>query len=300
MREDDTNGVAHLREGDVKMSEGLIEKFNEDEFKEYLDSRGISKTSRTQYVSQVRNFIKFMDKSKRKIKDEESFIEAMFRYIKSKPRVWHSRFSIKYYLEWKGMDKLYNNFMIKHKRSFKLQSRRQEKKSLSFGNIRKLCAYAEMPFKLILMLQYDTACRIGDILKLHKRHITLDEDGMVSIKIKEQKTGNIRTVYISKDSAFLLANYVKNLEIENDEKIFNVSYIVYERYLKKIGEKIDEPDLTSHWIRTSRAVHLLSKGYNIITIKKILGHSSIKTTEIYVREAGLDNKEIAEKESPAW
>lgn len=38
-----------------------------------------------------------------------------------------------------------------------------------------------------------------------------------------------------------------------------------------------------HMLRHSKAVHLLQAGVNLIYIRDFLGHSDIKTTEIYAR-----------------
>ena len=50
----------------------------------------------------------------------------------------------------------------------------------------------------------------------------------------------------------------------------------------------------THIFRHSKAMHMLEAGNDIITIRDFLGHSSIKTTEIYARISTDKLKEILE------
>ena len=42
-------------------------------------------------------------------------------------------------------------------------------------------------------------------------------------------------------------------------------------------------NVTNHWFRHSKAMHLLEAGVNLIYIRDFLGHSSVTTTEIYAK-----------------
>ena len=57
---------------------------------------------------------------------------------------------------------------------------------------------------------------------------------------------------------------------------------------------MEQPDKsTAPGLRHSKAVHLLQAGVNLIYIRDFLGHSDIKTTEIYARaDAELKRKAL--------
>ena len=76
---------------------------------------------------------------------------------------------------------------------------------------------------------------------------------------------------------------------------------------RESGNLIPEK-LSCHSLRHSKAIHLLQAGVNLVYIRDILGHQSVKTTEIYARIDSKQKREVLEKaytdvvahELPAW
>lgn len=54
------------------------------------------------------------------------------------------------------------------------------------------------------------------------------------------------------------------------------------RRLKTVFLKVCGIDMSPHWLRHSYAVDLLSKGCDLVTIQKSLGHTDIKVTQTYL------------------
>jgi integrase/recombinase XerD len=80
------------------------------------------------------------------------------------------------------------------------------------------------------------------------------------------------------------------------------SYISAEREIKKIGIASDvNPTIrvSPHTFRHYFTQKLVRNGADIYMIQKLLGHASIKTTEVYLRSLNIDDSiEKAVKHSP--
>ena len=64
---------------------------------------------------------------------------------------------------------------------------------------------------------------------------------------------------------------------------------IFENALNLSGVK---KDATCHTLRHSFATHLIESGVDIRSIKKVLGHKSVKTTMIYLHYTDLKKENI--------
>lgn len=64
-----------------------------------------------------------------------------------------------------------------------------------------------------------------------------------------------------------------------------ITYILqkYASAANAINPELVPDKITPHVLRHSRAMHLLQAGVDLIYIRDILGHVSVKTTEVYAR-----------------
>ena len=133
--------------------------------------------------------------------------------------------------------------------------------------------------KAIISLAYGTGMRVSEICNL--KIIDIDSKRMI-INIKQSKGKKDRIVPFSKTNLELLRLYY--IKYKPKEYIFNGqnnSSLYSPESCNKIVKKYIGKLYHFHILRHSYATTLLESGIDIRIIQELLGHSNVKTTEIY-------------------
>lgn len=163
----------------------------------------------------------------------------------------------------------------------------------------------------LLSLLYDSGARVQEIVDLTIGDIRFISPSTVKLTGKGRKT---RIVPLLLGPESLLKVYIKDYKLEqvpSTHPLFcNRSGVKFTRAgiaytLKKYADmaRSVSPDLipdtvTPHCLRHSKAMHLLQANVNLIYIRDLLGHSEVKTTEIYARADTTLKRQALEKASP--
>lgn len=158
---------------------------------------------------------------------------------------------------------------------------------------------------------YDSGARVQEIVDLTIGDVRFISPATVKLTGKGKKT---RIVPLLSGPESLLRAYMKAYKLEQASSThplfcnrsgakFTRAGIAYT--LKKYADmaRSVSPDLipvtvTPHCLRHSKAMHLLQANVNLIYIRDLLGHSEIKTTEIYARADTSLKRQALEKASP--
>jgi integrase/recombinase XerD len=142
----------------------------------------------------------------------------------------------------------------------------------------QLSKIENLKHKTILTLTYSVGLRVSEVINLKIEDI--DSKRMI-IHIKNAKGRKDRIVPLSQTVLTLLRQYY--IQYKPNEYLFNgqKSLKYSTGSCQRIYKKYIDPHSSIHTLRHSSATGLLENGTDIRIIQKILGHSNVKTTEIY-------------------
>jgi len=138
-----------------------------------------------------------------------------------------------------------------------------------------------------------TGLRFSDIKNLVWGELEFIEGNGYFIQFKQQKTKGVEMMPISEQAYSLLGE-----RKEPTDKVFEgLTYSAYEnKHLYQwIGAAGITKDITFHCFRHTFATLQLSKGTDIYTVSKMLGHRELKTTQIYAKIIDKTKREAADK-----
>ncbi len=158
-------------------------------------------------------------------------------------------------------------------------------------------SFEERRHLAIIAFLYDTGARAQELIDVTPKDISFSNPTHVMLFGKGRKK---RLVPLQEKMCAILKAYMKDRGIDETEvsnrpmftnihgrkltsagltHIINMyADIVRVKYPGMIPDKV-----SPHSLRHSKAMHLLQAGVNIIYVRDLLGHASIKTTEIYAR-----------------
>jgi site-specific recombinase XerD len=160
-------------------------------------------------------------------------------------------------------------------------------------------AITSVKYRAVVMTTYGAGLRVSEACRLRVKDI---DSGRMVLRVEEGKGARDRYVMLSKRLLAVLREYYRR-ERPKGEHLFpgqapgsSLTADSVRRVLKAAvnGSGVTKR-VTPHVFRHSFATHLLESGTDIRTIQVLLGHESIRTTQLY---AQVSTRHIARTKSP--
>ncbi|RPD98525.1 integrase [Aureibaculum marinum] len=163
--------------------------------------------------------------------------------------------------------------------------------------------YESLRNKLIVELLYSTGMRRSELIELKLSSINI-HNGTVKVIGKRNKE---RYIPLLNSVRQTLTDYLKerkHLDSNNDylfltnkgNKLYpNFVYRIINEYFSTVSSKVKK---SPHVIRHSFATHLLNQGADLNSVKELLGHSSLASTQIYTHSSLNELKKIYNQAHP--
>ena len=178
--------------------------------------------------------------------------------------------------------------------SFKFYSPKEQAERIIFTQNQMKELYKECENeqeKMILNIAYGCGLRVGEMVKLNKRDIDLQENRLI---VENGKNNKRRIVPITNQIVIELKLFLNEnkeikpvfLNIENRRMQKWSFNLILKKLIDKtnFGKRFKQAELNKigiHTLRHSIATHLLENGMKLEQVQTFLGHSNLETTQVY-------------------
>ena len=136
----------------------------------------------------------------------------------------------------------------------------------------------------ILVLEANLGCRIGDIMNL-KTDSIIDDGGIYKLNIIEQKTGKKRNFIVPKQLKDFIDAYITEANIYKGP-LFDIKSAAVWKQLRAVTDYLGLENVSTHSLRKMAANSLFeASGHDIEIVREFLNHSSVRTTQTYLKRS---------------
>lgn len=198
-----------------------------------------------------------------------------------------------------------NTYILEFQKILNIPYKKSEQKMIEYLSIEALEIFLAQPNLkskkgrrdlAILVTLYDTGARVSELINLKVKDINFENGNNATVQLLG-KGNKRRIVPIISNTVNILQNYISenNLTDKFENYLFTnnsntkltdsgITYIIekYKDLALTVSNTIPK-HITPHTFRHTKAIHLLEAGVPMVHIKDILGHSDLRTTEIYAK-----------------
>jgi len=262
------------------------------DFVDYIkDVKGFSETTEKTYTINLLEAVKFIHIQKT---DDGYILFDLMPYRihikdKAKKTIYKKLSIFRSFVKF-----LRKKYKIKVKNDDNISASKTLPKPVNYSYIASALESAKLEDKLMIQMLYTLGLRISELSNLKLKDI---KKGWVIIK---GKGGKIRQLPLINRTEKLLQEYIDEQQpstflFEKDGQKLGIQKLRYRfnKVFKDIGLRV-----TPHQLRHSFATDLLNGGAKISDVSRLLGHSSLESTQIYTKLSSIVKKESYDKAHP--
>ena len=154
--------------------------------------------------------------------------------------------------------------------------------------------------RVFLLTLYYTGCRISEAIALTPDNFDFAGRMIVFQTLKQRSKRRFRALTIPGQLAGLLRVLIELHGRTAKDRLFPFSRITGWRHVKDcmVGADLHGPQATPRGLRHGYAIAAVSREVPLPTVQKWLGHTSLKTTGIYLNFVGEEERKLASRTWP--
>lgn len=283
------------------------EAFNE--YQRYNVLRNLAEQTLIHKEQHIKNFFEFIDDDDYLIKDVNKELVDNYNHhlmngdIKAVTVNTYLR-NLRAFINWCADNNYVERFkitMLKVDEEIKETYSEMQLKILLEKPDIKSCSFVEYRSWVLVNYLLSTGNRLGTIINLKIRDIDFENEMVAMRTVKNRKQ---QIIPLSRSMCVILKEYLSFRKGEPDDYLFISTYgeqLTKGAFEKSIEHynKVRGINITSiHALRHTFAKMYVKNGGDVFRLQKLLGHSDISTTRIYVNLFANDIKENYEKFNP--
>lgn len=159
--------------------------------------------------------------------------------------------------------------------------------------------------RLVVEIFYATGIRKSELIELQLHHVDF-ELNQIKVLGKRNKERVIPILLSTKKLILEYLNFRNKLDIIKDDKVLILSkkgnklsqsfvYRLINYYFSSVSQKVKK---SPHVLRHTFATHLLNNGADLNSVKELLGHASLSSTQIYTHSSLAELQKVYKDAHP--